>query len=139
MLLPLLQNNLQGSSVATFIGPNIADFVLAANVSMTPRSYSGLFSAATAMTFAAIGTLPTGLSLSSSGVLSGTPTVGGIFAGIVIRATDSLSNTADSNSFSITILSASHADIGGENVGGDDVGSDDVGGDDIDTPGWWVG
>ena len=34
------------------------------------------------------GTLPPGLTLSSSGVLSGTPTAGGTFSGIVVRATN---------------------------------------------------
>jgi hypothetical protein len=50
------------------------------------------------------GTLPSGLSLdSSTGVISGTPTVTGTQTGIVVRATDASSNTADTNSFSIAI------------------------------------
>lgn len=50
------------------------------------------------------GTLPAGLSLSSStGAITGTPTTVGTSSGIVVRATDSASNTADTNSFSITI------------------------------------
>jgi hypothetical protein len=55
------------------------------------------------------GTLPAGLSLNTStGAISGTPTTVETKTGIVIRATDANSATADSNSFSITI-SASNA------------------------------
>lgn len=50
------------------------------------------------------GTLPAGLSLNSStGVISGTPTTAGVSSGIVIRAADATPDTADTNSFSITI------------------------------------
>lgn len=53
------------------------------------------------------GTLPAGLSLNSStGVISGTPTTAGVSSGIVIRATDATPDTADTNSFSITINAA---------------------------------
>jgi len=53
------------------------------------------------------GTLPSGLSLSSStGAITGTPTTAGTSSGIVVRANDSASNTADTNSFSITIDAA---------------------------------
>lgn len=53
------------------------------------------------------GTLPAGLSLSSStGAITGTPTTAGTSSGIVVRATDSASNTADTNAFSITIDAA---------------------------------
>jgi len=58
------------------------------------------------------GTLPAGLSISSStGVISGTPTTVGTQSGIVIRATDDASNTADSNSFSIVIAIADVPDL----------------------------
>lgn len=53
------------------------------------------------------GTLPAGLSLSSStGAITGTPTAAGASSGIVVRATDSASNTDDTNAFSITIDAA---------------------------------
>jgi hypothetical protein len=56
------------------------------------------------------GTLPDGLSLNSStGVISGTPTTAGDATGIVIRGTDDGADTADSNSFTISIAARSFA------------------------------
>lgn len=53
----------------------------------------------------ASGSLPTGITLnSSSGAVSGTPTVAGSYASIVIRVTDALSATANLASFTITVL-----------------------------------
>jgi len=53
------------------------------------------------------GTLPAGLTLNSStGLISGTPTTAGDATGIVIRATDDATDTADSNSFTISIAAA---------------------------------
>lgn len=67
--------------------------------SQTPFSYS-----------VQAGTLPAGLTLNAStGVISGTPTTAGVSSGIVIRATDAGSNTADTNSFAITINAAATA------------------------------
>lgn len=50
------------------------------------------------------GALPTGLSLNAdTGVVSGTPTVAGTFAGIVIRVTDDAGTTADLDPFTLTV------------------------------------
>jgi hypothetical protein len=51
------------------------------------------------------GTLPAGLSLSPTGMLSGTPSAVGSFTGIKIRVTDNASNTALSNQFTINVVS----------------------------------
>lgn len=99
MLLALQQNLLL--SGAQFIGPDIASFYLVTNVAISNRDYSGLFSGS-GHTFTNTGTLPTGLSLSGAGVLSGTPTVPGTYASIVIVADGSSS----SNAFSITVGAA---------------------------------
>lgn len=53
------------------------------------------------------GALPAGLTLNSStGEIAGTPTTPGTASGIVIRATDAGTDTADSNSFSIDVAAA---------------------------------
>ncbi len=51
------------------------------------------------------GTLPAGLTLSSGGVISGTPSAGGTFTGIGIQVTDALGGT-DAQTYSITISGA---------------------------------
>lgn len=52
----------------------------------------------------AAGTLPAGIMLNAStGAVAGTPTTTGTFAGIVLRATDGLSATANLASFTITV------------------------------------
>jgi hypothetical protein len=127
----------QDAAAATFIGPNIDNFAIAKN-SPFSRNFAGRFDGP-GLTFTAVGVLPTGLSLSAAGVLSGTPTVAGAFPNIKIRATDANTLTADSNLFTITVLTGQRGDIGGANVGGADLGTADIGGPDIDTPLWWVG
>jgi hypothetical protein len=54
------------------------------------------------------GSLPTGITINSStGAVSGTPTVDGTFADIVIRVTDSLGTTANLAPFSLVVAAAS--------------------------------
>lgn len=56
------------------------------------------------------GSLPAGLTLSSStGIISGTPTATGTSSGIVIRATDTNGNTADTNAYAIAVASSNVA------------------------------
>lgn len=93
-----------GSGAPVFIGPSIDNLVLAQNVAIFPRDFSALFTGP-GLTFSAIGTLPTGLTLSSAGVLSGTPTVIATSGALQVHATDG-STPADSNTFSIQIVAS---------------------------------
>lgn len=51
------------------------------------------------------GAFPAGLGISAGGVVNGTPTVGGVFNGIVVKVTDALGGT-DTRTYSITIAGA---------------------------------
>lgn len=91
------------ATVPTFIGPDIASFGLVLGLVMSARDYSSRFDAANPLTFSVVGTLPTGLSLSAAGVLTGTPTALGTTSGLIIRASDGINPDADSNAFSIIV------------------------------------
>ncbi|TIU00978.1 MAG: LamG domain-containing protein [Mesorhizobium sp.] len=70
-----------------------AGFTVTAHGGVAPYTYSVL-----------AGTLPTGITLNSStGAVSGTPTVVGTSSGIVIRATDSVGATANLASFNLQV------------------------------------
>lgn len=71
------------------------------------------------------GSLPTGLTLdSSTGVISGTPSVDGTFADIVIRVTDDVAATADLAAFTLEIAeAASDIDIWEEIARQETIGS----------------
>lgn len=78
---------------------------LVVDVAMTPVDLSSYFTGA-AITYSFLNGIPTGLSLNSStGVLSGTPTVEAVDGTNGVRATN-VTDTADSNNFSITVAAA---------------------------------
>ena len=58
-----------------------------------------------AITFSTTSTLPAGITLNASGVLSGTPTVFGTYSNIVVKATDK-DGFVNSNSFTLTVVQA---------------------------------
>jgi hypothetical protein len=65
----------------------------------TPFAYSNVGAA-----------LPAGLTLdSSTGIISGTPTTAGTTSGMIVRATDTASNIANTNSYSIVIAATNAA------------------------------
>ncbi|WP_408903604.1 putative Ig domain-containing protein [Methylobacterium radiotolerans] len=59
--------------------------------------------------YAMVGNLPAGVSLSGTGVLSGSPTRAGIFAGLQVRATDQDGRTAQSAAFDLEVSAALQA------------------------------
>ena len=78
-------------------------------------SYTFTASGSTPMAFTVLsGSLPTGLALSSAGVLSGTPTVAGTYT-FVVKAANGTSPDATTASITITIAAASS---GGGSAGG---------------------
>lgn len=87
----------------TFPGPSITDMTLGMSVAMSPVNVSSKFNDTDALTFSAVGSWPPGLSVSSAGVISGTPTSAGAYTNLKVRATDTASQTVDSNTFTITI------------------------------------
>ena len=91
------------NSPPTFPGPSIADLALTVGTAMSAVNVASKFSDTDALTFSAVGTWPAGVSISSAGVISGTPTVAGNYTGLTVRATDTASQTVDSNTFTITV------------------------------------
>jgi hypothetical protein len=94
------------NAVPTFPGPNIANITATQNVAITPDTVSDSFSDTDALTFSTIGSWPAGITVTSAGVIQGTPTVSGTFAALQVRATDTAAQSVDSNTFTITIAAA---------------------------------
>lgn len=83
-----------------FYGPLANIGPLAGGIAMTLVDVSGEF-ATYINTYAFVGAVPAGISIDNSGVISGTPTTYGTFAGIKVRATNA-TGSIDSNTFTIT-------------------------------------
>lgn len=88
-----------------FVGPSISIASLTQNAAMTAVDVSSRFSDAQALTFSAVNPMPAGITVSSAGVISGTPTASGTFNNLLVRATDPDGNSVTSNTFTITVAS----------------------------------
>lgn len=94
-----------GNAAPTFPGPNIGAQSGTVGLSVS-NSVASKFSDSDALTFSAIGSWPPGLSVSSAGVITGTPTTAGTYASLSVRATDTIAQTVDSDTFTYTISAA---------------------------------
>lgn len=95
------------NAAPTFSGPNIGNQTGAVGTALTSNDVSAKFSDTDALTFSAVGTWPPGVTVSSAGVISGTPTTAGTYSGLSVRATDTAAQTVDSDTFTFTISAAS--------------------------------
>lgn len=96
-----------GNLPPSFDGPNIAAISGTEGIALSALDVSSRFSdAESALTFSAVGSWPDGVTVSSAGVISGTPTTAGTYSGLQVRATDAGALPADSNTFSITVAAA---------------------------------
>ena len=91
------------NAAPTFPGPSIADLTLTVGTAMTAVNVASKFSDTDTLTFSAVGTWPAGVTISSAGVISGTPTAVGNYTSLKVRATDTAAQTVDSNTFTITV------------------------------------
>lgn len=95
-----------GNSPPTFTGPNIGNQTGTVGTALTSNNIASKFSDTDALTFSAVGTWPPGVTVSSAGVISGTPTTAGTYSGLSVRATDTAAQTVDSDTFTFTISAA---------------------------------
>lgn len=95
-----------GNPAPTFPGPNIGNLNGTEGVALSANTVSDSFSDTDALTFSAIGSWPPGVTVSSAGVISGTPTTAGTYSALKVRATDTATQTVDSDTFSFTISAA---------------------------------
>ena len=94
----------QTATVSTAFTLNLSTFF---SGTQTPFSYALI-----------AGTLPNGFSLNTStGIISGTPTAAVTASGLQVRATDAGSNTATTNTFSITVNAAAQPPQGTVTIG----------------------
>ena len=94
------------NAAPTFSGPNIGAQSGTVGVALTGNNIASKFSDTDALTFSAVGTWPAGVTVSSAGIISGTPTTAGTYSALKVRATDTAAQTIDSDAFSFTIAVA---------------------------------
>lgn len=100
-----------GNAAPTFTGPNIGNLTGAVGVALSANDVHAKFSDGDALTFSAVGSWPPGVTVSSAGVISGTPTTAGTYSSIKVRATDTIAQTVDSDTFSFTVASVAAISI----------------------------
>lgn len=110
--------NAGGTSASATVSVNVGDPVFAATVPVASGTVGVAYSQQVSMTggtapysgFSATG-LPDGLTISSSGVITGKPTTAGTFASVLVTATDSSTGTGGftgtASAFALTIAQAS--------------------------------
>lgn len=106
--LPLVpQEDIPANEPAQFDGPNISNLEVYLDLAMGGVDVSARFSdpESDALTYDKAGTWPDGVTVTSGGVIQGTPTETGEFTGLTVTATDG-GATASSNTFSITVVEA---------------------------------
>ena len=97
-----------GNAAPTFPGPNIGNQTGTVGTALSGNNVASKFADSDALTFSAVGSWPPGVTVSSTGVISGTPTTAGTYSGLAVRATDTAAQTVDSDTFSFTIGAAAH-------------------------------
>lgn len=93
----------------TFVGPSISVPGLVEGVAMSAINAAPLFTdpdSGDTGTYSAVGSWPAGVTVSSAGSISGTPTTAGTYSNLRVRRTDVGALTADSNLFTITVSAA---------------------------------
>lgn len=89
-----------------FSGSNIGTQSGTVGVALTPLDVSSRFTdpdAGDTRTFAPVGSWPAGVTVTSAGVIQGTPTTSGSFTGLTVRATDTGSLQVSSDTFTFNI------------------------------------
>lgn len=99
-----------GNAAPTFTGPNIGNQTGTVGTPIS-ASVASKFSDTDALTFSAVGSWPPGVTVSSAGVISGTPTTAGTYSTLSVRATDTAAQTVDSDVFSFTTSAAPEVSI----------------------------
>lgn len=97
-------NEFNPNNPPTFVGPNIADISVTQSETLTSINVATRFSDSDALTYSPIGSWPTGITVSSAGLINGSTLVAaGTYSNLKVRATDTAAQTVDSNLFSIIV------------------------------------
>ena len=108
---PIAYTSSAANTAPTFSG-TIANISATQGSAISSVNVSSMFSdAESSLTFTAVGSWPSGITVSTAGVISGTPSASGTFGSLQVRATDTGGLTATSNIFTITVAAAATGSI----------------------------